>query len=194
MDCKKIGELIYTLRKEKNMTQKQLADLMNISDKTISKWERGQGCPDISLLLELSNILDVNVDRILEGKINLNNIVGGNMRKIKFYVCKTCNNLITSTGEASISCCGKKLDELKAKKSDDKHILDIEKVEDEIFITSKHDMKKEHYISFLADVKGDRVSIIKQYPEWNLGVRLKKQGRSRLYFYCTNDGLFYLDI
>ena len=69
MDCKKIGELIYTLRKEKNMTQKQLADLMNISDKTISKWERGQVCADISLLFELSNILYVNVDRILEGKI-----------------------------------------------------------------------------------------------------------------------------
>ena len=50
MDCKKIGSLIYELRKDKNMTQKQIADLMNISDKTISKWERGLGCPDISLL------------------------------------------------------------------------------------------------------------------------------------------------
>ena len=57
MDCKKIGSLIYELRKDKNMTQKQIADLMNISDKTISKWERGLGCPDISLLPELSHIL-----------------------------------------------------------------------------------------------------------------------------------------
>ena len=57
MDCKKIGSLIYELRKDKNMTQKQIADLMNISDKTISKWERGLGCPDISLLPELSQIL-----------------------------------------------------------------------------------------------------------------------------------------
>ena len=67
MDCKKIGSLIYELRKDKNMTQKQIADLMNISDKTISKWERGLGCPDISLLPELSQILGVSIDQILSG-------------------------------------------------------------------------------------------------------------------------------
>ena len=72
MDCKKIGKLILELRKDKNMTQKQLADLMNISDKTISKWERGLGCPDISLLPDLAQILGVNVDKILEGEINSN--------------------------------------------------------------------------------------------------------------------------
>ena len=54
MDLSKVGKLIYTLRKEKDMTQKQVADLMHISDKAISKWERGLGCPDVSLLPELS--------------------------------------------------------------------------------------------------------------------------------------------
>ena len=83
VDCKKVGGLIYQLRKEKNMTQKQIADFMNISDKTISKWERGLGCPDISLLQELSEILEVNVSGILSGEINLNELVVGNMRKIK---------------------------------------------------------------------------------------------------------------
>jgi transcriptional regulator with XRE-family HTH domain len=72
VDCKKIGELIYSLRKEKNMTQKQVADLMNISDKTISKWERGLGCPDVSLLPELSQIFGVNIEEILLGKVELN--------------------------------------------------------------------------------------------------------------------------
>ena len=62
MDCKKVGSLILELRKEKNMTQKQLADLMNISDKTISKWERGLGCPDISLIPDLAQIFGVNID------------------------------------------------------------------------------------------------------------------------------------
>ena len=84
MDCKKIGSLIYELRKDKKMTQKQIADLMNISDKTISKWERGLGCPDISLLPELSQILGVSIDQILSGQINLNDLVGGNMNKLKF--------------------------------------------------------------------------------------------------------------
>ena len=50
MDNRKVGELIYHLRKEKQLTQKQLADQMNISDRTISKWERGCGCPDVTLL------------------------------------------------------------------------------------------------------------------------------------------------
>lgn len=63
MDCSKVGNLIYTLRTEKGMTQKALANAMNISDRTISKWERGAGCPDVSLLRELSDILEVNIEK-----------------------------------------------------------------------------------------------------------------------------------
>lgn len=65
----KIGNLIYTLRKEKQLTQLQLAERMNISDKTVSKWERGLGCPDISLLPDLSKILEVNLEELLSGKL-----------------------------------------------------------------------------------------------------------------------------
>lgn len=191
MDANKVGKLIYQLRREKNMTQKQIADEMNISDKTISKWERGQGCPDISLLKELAQILETSVDDILSGEINTNESVGGNMNKLKFYVCPQCNNLMTATGDASISCCGKKLEPLEAKKSDEDHELDIEPVEDELYVTSKHKMEKDHYISFVAYVKGDRVLIVKQYPEWDLQFRLRKQGTGRLFYYCTKDGLYY---
>lgn len=194
MDCIKIGKLIYQLRKEKNMTQKYIADAMNISDKTISKWERGLGCPDISLLPELAQILEVSVDSILSGEINLNNLVGGNMNKLKFYVCPQCNNLITATGDAGILCCSKKLESLDVKKADEKHVLEIEPVEDELYVTSKHEMKKEHYISFVAYVRGDRVLIVKQYPEWNMQFRFRKQGHGKLFFYCVVDGLFYQTI
>ena len=194
MDCKKIGELIYKLRKEKNMTQKQIADAMNISDKAISKWERGQGCPDISLLKELSKILNIDVDGLLSGEINSNEVVGGNMNKLKFYVCTKCNNLMTATGDAIISCCGKRLEALLPQKSENNHNLEIEPVEDELFISSKHKMEKEHYISFVSYVRGDRALIIKQYPEWNLEFRFRKQGHGRLYFYCIKDGLFYQNI
>lgn len=194
MDLKKIGELIYSLRTDKNLTQKQLAEKMNISDKAISKWERGQGCPDISLLQDLSEIFEISIESILSGEITKNNLFGGNMNKIKFYVCKNCNNLITSTQEATIPCCGNIIKPLEAKKCDDEHNLIVENVEDELFITSNHDMKKEHYISFVAYVKGERATIVKQYPEWNMEFRLNKKGRGRLYFYCTNDGLFYQNI
>lgn len=191
MDCEKTGKLIYNLRKEKAMTQKQLADILNISDKAISKWERGLGCPDVSLLPELSQALGVNIEDILSGKIELNETVGGNMKKLKFYVCPQCNNLLTATGDATISCCGKKLEPLTAAKADENHILTVEPVEDELFISSSHEMKKEHYLSFAAYVTGDRVSLIKQYPEWNMQFRLPKQGHGKLYFYCSKHGLFY---
>lgn len=191
MDCKKVGQLIYELRKEKNMTQKQVAELMNISDKTISKWERGLGCPDVSLLLGLSNIFGVSIEGILSGEINLNELSGGNMKNIKFYVCDKCGNLITSTSEAAISCCGKKMEAAVAKKAEEGHKLNVESIENEFFITTEHEMKKEHYITFVAHVKGDRVQIVKQYPEWNMQFRLNQVGRGKLYFYCINHGLFY---
>lgn len=194
MDCKKVGELVYQLRKEKNMTQKQVADMMNISDKTISKWERGLGCPDISLLQELSDILEVNVSGILSGEINLNKSVEGNMNKLKFYVCPSCNNLLTSTGNSTIECCSKKLEPLEAKKADESHTIKLEEVENELYVTSNHNMLKEHYISFISYVKGDRVLIVKQYPEWNMEFRFQRRGHGKLYFYCTNDGLFYQTI
>ena len=54
MDCEKIGKLIRSLRRERGLTQLGLAEQMHISDKAVSKWERGLGCPDVSLLPELS--------------------------------------------------------------------------------------------------------------------------------------------
>ena len=191
MNCEQIGKLLYTLRKEKTMTQKQLADLLNISDKAISKWERGLGCPDISLLPELSQILGVNIEEILAGKIALNETIGGNMKKLVFYVCPQCSNLLTATGDANISCCGKRLEALAAAKADEKHLLTVEPVEDELYVTASHEMKKEHYLSFVAYVTGDKVLIVKQYPEWNMQFRFHKFGHGKLYFYCTNHGLFY---
>ena len=113
---------------------------MNISDKTISKWERGLGCPDVSLLHELSDVLNVNIEKILMGDLDPNNKDGGNMKKIKFYVCQTCGNIIVSTGEAGLSCCGRKLIALIAKPSDNDHCLRVETIEDDYYITFLHEM------------------------------------------------------
>ena len=121
MDCQKVGKLILSLRKEKNMTQKKLADEIGISDKTISKWERGLGCPDVSLLSTLSQVLGVNIEKILAGELNINETDGGNMKKIKFYVCPNCNNIINDMGEGEISCCGRHLNSLEIKLKDEKH-------------------------------------------------------------------------
>lgn len=191
MDLSKVGNLIYFLRKEKGMTQKQLADTMNISDKTISKWERGLGCPDVSILTELSSLLGVNIEKILTGELNPNDYVGGNMKKIKFYVCPECDNIITSTGTVSISCCGRKLNELEPVKAEENHALKLETIEYEWFITTDHTMTKDHYISFVAFVTGDKILMAKQYPEWPIQLRFQKFGHGKLYSYCTKHGLSY---
>ncbi|MDD3453360.1 MAG: helix-turn-helix transcriptional regulator [Bacilli bacterium] len=68
MDYQKIGTLISNLRKEKGFTQKELADKLGITDRAVSKWERGHGCPDVSLLDDLSRILDISIIEILKGR------------------------------------------------------------------------------------------------------------------------------
>lgn len=190
MDCMKVGKLIYGLRTEKGLTQKQLADAMNISDKTISKWERGLGCPDVSLLHELSEALEVNIEKILMGDLEENNVDGGNMNRIKFYTCPACGNVITSTGEAEISCCGRKRIPLIPKPSDETHHLNVAVVEDDYYITFSHEMSKTHYLSFIAYVSFDRVQLIKLYPEQSGEARFPKQYGGKIFFGCNQHGLW----
>ena len=65
---KTIGEMISSLRKEKGMTQNELAEKMNVTDKAVSKWERDLSCPDINTISKLADILDVSVDELLQAK------------------------------------------------------------------------------------------------------------------------------
>ena len=65
---KSIGEMISSLRKEKGMTQNELAEKMNVTDKAVSKWERDLSCPDINTISKLADILDVSVDELLQAK------------------------------------------------------------------------------------------------------------------------------
>ncbi|UHA58758.1 helix-turn-helix domain-containing protein [Metabacillus litoralis] len=191
MDNSKVGNLIYNLRKEKGLTQKQLADSMNISDRTISKWERGYGCPDVTLLPSLSSILGVNIENILEGELASNDFVGGNMKRSNYFVCPSCHNIVLATGDIDISCCGRKVELLVAKKATDEEKLSITEIDSELFISSDHPMTKDHYISFIALATGDSVQIMKQYPEWGLQTRLPKHKHGKLLWFDTQFGLYY---
>ncbi|HPA54808.1 MAG TPA: helix-turn-helix domain-containing protein [Bacillota bacterium] len=193
MDCSKVGKLIFGLRKEKGMTQKQLADAMNISDKTISKWERGLGCPDVSLLRELSEVLNADIEKILLGDLEPNNADGGNMKKIKFYMCPNCGNTLTSTGESDVSCCGRKLVPLIPKPAEGTHKLTVEEIEEDFYITFAHEMSKTHYINFVAYVAYDRVLFVKLYPEQGSEVRFPKMYRGKIYLCCNQHGLWVND-
>ena len=69
MDAQKTGKLINFLRSKKGITQKELATLINVSDKAVSKWERGDGCPDVGILPLLAQTLETDVDSLLNGEI-----------------------------------------------------------------------------------------------------------------------------
>ncbi|HWP51266.1 MAG TPA: helix-turn-helix domain-containing protein [Clostridia bacterium] len=190
MDCSKVGGLIVNLRKEKGLTQKQIADAMNISDKTISKWERGLGCPDVSLLGELSVILGVNIERILTGDIGENPTDRGNMKRLKFYVCPNCGGVINSTCAADISCCGRRLEPLLPQRADSGHAPKLEIIDNQYFVTFDHDMSKAHYISFVAYLSSNRLTLVRLYPEQEAQLNLPLAFDSKLYFYCNKHGLF----
>lgn len=69
MDAEKVGKAIYTLRKKVGLTQKELADCLDVTDKAVSKWERGLSVPDISIVSKLSLLLNTDIDNLLEGNI-----------------------------------------------------------------------------------------------------------------------------
>lgn len=190
MDAVKIGGLICRLRKEQGMTQAQLAEAIHVSSKAVSKWETGQGCPDISLLERLGQVLSVDVESLLSGSLDPNTLLGGNMKKTRFYICPTCGNIITALADASVSCCGKKLTPLQAQPADPDQRLRVEDVENELFITSDHPMTKQHYIAFVALLNDDSILLRKQYPEWGLQLRMPALPHGTLYWYCTEHGLF----
>jgi len=68
MDQVKVGKFIFECRKDKNMTQSQLAEKLNITDRAISKWETGKGMPDSSIMLDLCNELGISVNELLSGE------------------------------------------------------------------------------------------------------------------------------
>ena len=191
MDADKTGALLRSLRQEKRLTQLQVAERLHLSDRTISKWERGQGCPDVSLLPALSDIFGVNIEALLAGDLSPKRADGGNMRRLTFYICPTCGNILTATSRSELSCCGRKLEPLSARPADDGHRLTIEPSDGESYVTFSHPMEKEHYLSFIAVVSWDRVLLTRLYPEQSGEVRLPALRRgSKLYFCCSQDGLF----
>ena len=184
------GAVIKELREKHHFTQAELAEMLNVSDKTISKWETAKGYPDISLLEPIAKVFGISVTELLAGQAVNNVNVSANMLRSKFYVCPVCGNMIHCMGEAVIQCHGVQLLPCQAEEADERHKILIERVEDEYYVRIEHDMTKEHYISFIAAVSGDKMQVIKLYPEGNAEARFNPRGVRKILFYCNQDGLF----
>ena len=188
------GKIIKELREKQQLTQLELANIIGVSDKTISKWETGKGLPDIALIEPLSKALKVSVIELMNGEYIMNQNKSSNMLKSRFSVCPICGNIIHMMGENVNSCCGINLPMLELELEDENHIINCEIVENEYYIWINHDMKKEHYISFIAYITNDRCEIVKLYPEQNAEARFLNRGGGIIYVYCNKDGLFRKNI
>ena len=184
------GTIIKELREKSHLTQVELAEKLNVSDKTVSKWETAKGYPDISLLEPIAKVFGISVTELISGNSVSNVNVSANMMRSKFYVCPVCGNSIHSIGEAVIQCHGIILTPCQAEETDENHMIFIERIEDEYYIRVEHAMTKQHYISFIAGLASDKVQIVKLYPEGNAEARLKINGVKKILFYCNRDGLF----
>ena len=200
------GTLIRKLREDRRMTQEQLADKVCVTAKAISKWETGRGFPDIGLVEPLAKALGISVIELLSGEDIRNRNRTADMRKVAFYICPVCGNVIQTIGEAVVSCCGITLPPLEAEPcstepadpdgtdTDSEHRIDIEVVEDEYYVTLDHPMSKTHYISFLAAVSDRTVQLVKLYPEENAEARFKMDRVERIYACCNRHGLYMLEL
>ena len=184
------GMAIKNLREKRGMNQAELAEKIGVSSKTVSKWETAKGLPDITLLQPLAQALGISVIELMNGEHITNRNVSANLLRSKFHVCPICGNVIHAMGNALVSCCGVTLPAMDAEEGDEDHAMTIERVEDEHFLTIRHPMTKEHFISFAAFVTCDRVQLVKLYPEGNPETRMQLRGMGYLYWYCNRHGLF----
>ena len=184
------GAIIKRLRESRGLTQQRLAEKMNVSDKTVSKWETGRGYPDISLIEPLSAALGISVIELFSGQAVTNTNRSSNMLRTALYVCPICGNVVQSTGQAVVSCCGLALPPLDAEPEDEAHRLMVERVEDEFYVTIPHEMSKSHFISFVAAVRDSGIEFQKLYPEGSAEARFKISGTRYFLCYCNRHGLF----
>ena len=190
MDRYVTGAVIRRLRERKKLTQEELAERIHVSGKAVSKWETGQGFPDITLLEPLARALDLSVIELLSGEDIRNRNRAFQVLREKFYVCPVCGNVIQAAGEAVISCCGVTLPPMEPEPSDGEHPIKMEIVEDEYYVTVDHPMEKDHYITFLAALSDQGVQFVKLYPEGGAEARFKRNRVGKLYACCNRHGLF----
>jgi len=189
IDYQKIGALIRKTRTEKGLTQSNLAELLHVSNKTVSKWECGCGCPEVSLFPALSEVLGIDFSALFSGETAEKSVDSGNLKRLSVYICPICRNLITSTSRASIACCGKLLQPQKLQQAGEE--VCVELIDREFMISSDHPMTREHYITFIALRSGEQLLLRKLYPEWDIRLNMPYIPGATLIWHCSNHGLFY---
>lgn len=186
MNAEKTGNLIRSLRIKKGLTQKELAQMICVTDKAVCKWEKGRGCPNIALISQLSKVLEVDIQSILQGYLDKNKKIGENMNHLKFYKCPTCGNLVTSIKSVELSCCGNKLSPVSAQtRSEPEYQPVIQEFDGQYSIKFNHPMTKSNYISQVIVVRYDQIMTVNLYAESEAIITIPQVRGIRL-FVITN--------
>lgn len=186
MNAEKTGNLIRSLRIKKGLTQKELAQMICVTDKAVCKWEKGRGCPNITLISQLSKVLEVDIQSILQGYLDKNKKIGENMNHLKFYKCPTCGNLVTSIKSVELSCCSNKLSPVSAQtRSDPEYQPVIQEFDGQYSIKFNHPMTKSNYISQVIVVRYDQIMTVNLYAESEAIITIPQVRGIRL-FVITN--------
>lgn len=193
MNAEKTGKLIHDIRVKKGMTQKELAATINVTDKAICKWEKGHGCPDITLLSQLSKVLEIDIQSILQGRLIKNRNVGSNMNYLKFYRCPTCGNLVTSIKDIEISCCGNILNPVSSKISkEEKYRPIIREFDGQYSVSFNHPMTKDDYISNVIIVQYNQIMSINLFAEQEAIVTLPQVAGIHMYVISSKGELIFI--
>ena len=191
MNTQETGRLISRLRRERGLTQRQVAEALHVSAQAVSKWERGLGCPDVSLLPPLAGIFGVSAERLLAGDLAPNDLEVGNLKKLKIYLCPDCGNIVTAAAEGEFHCCGRKLAPLTPRPADEAHAASVQPVEEDLYVTFSHPMEKGHFIRFALWLGIDRMLLVRLYPEQGGEFRIPNlRGGGKLYLCGSRDGLY----
>ena len=186
MNAEKTGSLIRSLRIKKGLTQKELAHMICVTDKAVCKWEKGRGCPNITLISQLSKVLEVDIQSILQGYLDKNKKIGENMNHLKFYKCPTCGNLVTSIKSVELSCCGNKLSPVSAQtRSEPEYQPVSQEFDGQYSIKFNHPMTKSDYISQVIVVRYDQIMTVNLYAESEAIITIPQVRGIRL-FVITN--------
>lgn len=188
------GAMIKKLREEKKLTQEELAQKLHVSGKAVSKWETGQGLPDISLLEPIARALDISVIELFKGENVVNRNRASNVLKSVCYVCPVCGNGILALGQAVVSCCGITLPEVVPEEADEEHAISCVSDDGEYFASVDHPMQKDHYITCLIAVSYNEVQYVKLYPEGEATARFRMNRVMRIYAYCNRHGMFKIEV
>lgn len=188
------GAMIRRLREEKGLTQEELAARLHVTGKAVSKWETGQGLPDITLLEPIAKALDISMIELFSGENVINRNRASNLLRSVLYVCPVCGNGILSLGQAVVSCCGITLPPQQPEEPDGEHPIHVAFSDGEYYVTVEHPMEKEHFITCIAAVSDHAFQFVKTFPESSAEARFRTERVKWIYAYCNRHGMFRVDV